>query len=91
MGTLIDSDLETAGLRYDWAVEELRALHDLPLTELLYRAQTEHRRFHEPGTRKSAGISGDAVPGRIGVAGKEKTLLGHNFTLLPSRRPEFKK
>lgn len=50
MGTLIDSELEAAGLRYDWTVEELRAIHDLPLTELLYRAQTEHRRFHEPGT-----------------------------------------
>ncbi len=30
-------------LRHDWTVEEVRALHDLPLMELLYRAQTVHR------------------------------------------------
>src|SRR5437016_3948760 len=28
-------------------VSEIRALHDLPLTELLYRAQTVHRRHHK--------------------------------------------
>ncbi len=50
MGTLIDADVEAGGgLRHDWTVEELQALHDLPLTELLFRAQTEHRRFHAPG------------------------------------------
>ncbi len=35
-------------LRHDWAVDELRVLHDLPLTELLFRAQTVHREHHEP-------------------------------------------
>lgn len=35
-------------LRHDWTVDELRVLHDLPLTELLYRAQTTHRQHHEP-------------------------------------------
>ncbi len=30
-------------LRHDWTVEEVRALHDLPLMDLLYRAQTVHR------------------------------------------------
>lgn len=34
--------------RHDWTVDELRALHDLPLTELLYRSQTVHRQNHEP-------------------------------------------
>ena len=36
-------------LRHDWTVEELRGIHDAPLTDLLYRAQTVHRRYHEPG------------------------------------------
>ena len=35
-------------LRHDWTVDELRALHDLPLTELVFRAQTVHRMHHEP-------------------------------------------
>ncbi len=30
-------------LRHDWTLAEVRALHDLPLLELLYRAQTLHR------------------------------------------------
>lgn len=38
-----------AELRYNWSVDELRAIHDAPLTDLLYRAQTVHRQYHEPG------------------------------------------
>lgn len=34
--------------RHDWTVEEIRAIHDLPLPELLYRAQTVHRLQHDP-------------------------------------------
>ena len=30
-------------VRHDWTVAEVRALHDLPLPDLLYRAQTVHR------------------------------------------------
>lgn len=30
-------------LRHDWRVSEIRALHDLPLTELVYRARAVHR------------------------------------------------
>jgi biotin synthase len=33
----------TIALRHDWTLPEVRALHDLPLFELLYRAQTVHR------------------------------------------------
>lgn len=35
-------------LRHDWAVAELREIHDLPLTELLFRAQAIHREHHAP-------------------------------------------
>ena len=34
---------EGVTLRHDWTVEEVRAIHDLPLLELIYRAQTVHR------------------------------------------------
>ena len=30
-------------IRHDWTLEEVRALHDLPLLELVYRSQTVHR------------------------------------------------
>jgi len=33
----------TLSVRHDWTLPEVRALHDLPLFELLYRAQTVHR------------------------------------------------
>lgn len=38
--TPTDSD---AVLRHDWTLDEIRALYDLPLLELVYRAQTVHR------------------------------------------------
>lgn len=39
---------EVVGLRHDWTVEELRAIHDKPLTELIFQAQEAHRRYHDP-------------------------------------------
>src|SRR5262252_5096562 len=30
-------------VRHDWTLPEVRAIHDLPLLELVYRAQTVHR------------------------------------------------
>jgi len=35
-------------IRHDWELSEVRALHDLPLPELVYRAQTIHRACHAP-------------------------------------------
>ncbi len=34
--------------RHDWSDAEVRSLHDLPLPELLFRAQLVHRRHHDP-------------------------------------------
>ncbi len=33
-------------MRHDWSPAEVRAIHDLPIPELVYRAQTVHREFH---------------------------------------------
>jgi biotin synthase len=33
-------------LRHDWTVEQARALHDLPLFDLIDRAREQHRRHH---------------------------------------------
>jgi biotin synthase len=35
-------------VRQDWTREEIRALFDLPFLDLLYEAQTVHRRHHAP-------------------------------------------
>ncbi len=35
-------------LRYDWTEQEISALYNLPLPELIFRAQTTHRRYHKP-------------------------------------------
>jgi biotin synthase len=35
-------------IRNDWTVEEAQALHDLPLTELIFRAQAVHREHQPP-------------------------------------------
>src|ERR1700728_443543 len=37
-----------APLRHDWTREELRALFDLPLSELIFRAQSIHRVHFDP-------------------------------------------
>ena len=36
-------------MRHDYRVDEVRALHDLPLLELVFRAQTVHREHHAAG------------------------------------------
>lgn len=35
-------------LRHDWTADEVTALFELPLTDLLWRAQSTHRRHREP-------------------------------------------
>ena len=38
----------TDAIRHDWSLAELRALHDVPLLDLVFRAATVHRQFHNP-------------------------------------------
>ncbi len=35
-------------VRSDWTLEEVRALHALPFSDLMHRAQTTHRRYFDP-------------------------------------------
>ena len=35
-------------IRHDWTTDEVEALYRLPLPELVFRAQTAHRRHHDP-------------------------------------------
>lgn len=38
----------TAEIRHDWTVAEIRAIHDMPLLELVFQAASVHRQFHNP-------------------------------------------
>ncbi len=38
----------TGDVRSDWSLEEVRALHALPFSDLIHRAQTAHRRYFDP-------------------------------------------
>ena len=35
--------------KHEYTLREVRAIHDLPLPDLMYRAQTVHREHHRPG------------------------------------------
>src|SRR5437667_513650 len=37
-------------IRHDWSTGRVEDLYHLPLTELLFQAQTIHRRYHDPET-----------------------------------------
>ena len=37
-----------AVIRHDWTIAEVRAIHDLPLPQLMLRAQTVHQQHHQP-------------------------------------------
>jgi len=42
------NDAETHDIRHDWTRDEIAALYDLPFGDLVYRAQTLHRRYFAP-------------------------------------------
>jgi biotin synthase len=42
------SEVSDTGVRHDWSRDEVRSLFELPFNELLYRAQTVHRRHFDP-------------------------------------------
>ena len=35
-------------IRHDWSLAEIEAIHELPLPDLVFRAQTVHRAHHDP-------------------------------------------
>jgi biotin synthase len=46
--TLVESPALTDDVRHDWTTEAVEALYHLPLPELVFRAQSVHRRHHDP-------------------------------------------
>ncbi|MCH9650337.1 MAG: biotin synthase BioB [Deltaproteobacteria bacterium] len=42
------SAIDSGNIRHDWSLEDLRSIYDQSLPDLLFQAQTVHRRFHDP-------------------------------------------
>jgi biotin synthase len=38
----------SVGIRYDWQKEEIQAIYNTPLLELIYQAASTHRQYHDP-------------------------------------------
>ena len=45
---LQDAAAQQGDLRHDWSREEVEALFALPFNDLLFQAQTVHRRYFDP-------------------------------------------
>ncbi|MCJ2027694.1 biotin synthase BioB [Methylobacterium sp. J-067] len=43
-------------IRHDWTVEEIRAIHDAPLMDLVFQAATIHRRYNDPADIQRASL-----------------------------------
>ena len=43
-------------IRHDWTVEDIRAIHDAPLLDLVFRAATIHRRYNDPADIQRASL-----------------------------------
>ena len=61
--------------RHDWTRDEVRALHDLPFTELVFRAQSVHRLHFAPD-------EGHALFAALALA-----VPGHRILLVGTTRP----
>jgi len=85
-------------VRHDWALPEVRAIHDLPLLELVYRAQSVHRAtFGEPKVQlcsllsiKTGGCPEDCAycpqSARYATGVKAERLMGTGDVLEAARR-----
>lgn len=52
----MDDLIKNGNVRNDWTAEQVMKIHDLPLLELVYLAQTVHRNYHEEGTVQLASL-----------------------------------
>ena len=65
-----------SAIRHDWTREEVRALFALPLPELIFRAQSVHRRHFDP--RRGPALD---------AAVDQDRRLPRGLRLLPAKRP----
>ena len=54
--TLAAVEPHAPAIRHDWTVEEIRAIHDLPLLDLVFRAAAVHRAHNDPADIQRASL-----------------------------------
>lgn len=91
-------EIETSGLRYDWSVDEIESIYNLPLPDLIYEAQTGHRAYHRADevqgcsllSIKTGGCPEDCAycpqSAHYDTGLPRQTLLTPNETLAAARR-----
>src|ERR1700735_1280566 len=94
------SAVQEQQIRHNWTRQEIRAIYDLPLTELLFRAQSIHRAHHKPDeiqlcrllSIKTGGCPEDCgycpQSSRYDTAVGAERMLDVNRVLLRARRAE---
>lgn len=53
---MLDKPAASSAFRHDWTVEEIVAIHDQPLLDLIAEASAVHRRHHAPGDVQRASL-----------------------------------
>lgn len=46
--SVLKNAISLKGPKYSWTKEEIKEIYDTPLLELIYSAQIQHRRYHDP-------------------------------------------
>ncbi|MCJ2092422.1 MULTISPECIES: biotin synthase BioB [unclassified Methylobacterium] len=80
------ADPHASDFRHDWSVAEIRAIHDLPLLDLVYRAAAVHRAYNDPSDVQRASllsIKTGACPEDCGYCSQS---AHHKGTGLPRQR-----
>jgi len=80
------ADPHASDFRHDWSVAEIRAIHDLPLLDLVYRAAGVHRAYNDPSDVQRASllsIKTGACPEDCGYCSQS---AHHKGTGLPRQR-----
>ncbi|MCJ2123621.1 biotin synthase BioB [Methylobacterium sp. J-077] len=80
------ADPHASDFRHDWSVAEIRAIHDLPLLDLVYRAASVHRAHNDPSDVQRASllsIKTGACPEDCGYCAQS---AHHKGTGLPRQR-----
>merc|ERR1712070_679546 len=42
--------VDMSDIKHNWTREEIKEIYELPIMELVYRAATAHRKYHDPNT-----------------------------------------
>jgi biotin synthase len=53
---MLDKPATASAFRHDWSVEEIAAIHDQPLLDLIAQASAVHRRHHRPSDVQRASL-----------------------------------